>query len=183
MNNKYLHMFFVFFKIGLFTIGGGLAMIPIIRHEFVERQQWISDDDIADVLALSQSMPGVIAVNASSFLGYRLAGVTGAVISTLGVVMPSFLIILGVAAFFTDVVAENLYLRKAFSGINTALAALIFAAALKLWHHAVRDRLGILLALASFLAIAVLSLDIALVVSAAAATGYLVYSRSGGGRR
>ena len=70
-------MFNVFFKIGLFTIGGGLAMIPLIRDEFVERQGWIDDKDITDVLAIAQSLPGVIAVNSATFLGYRLAGIAG----------------------------------------------------------------------------------------------------------
>ena len=74
---RYLHMFLVFVKIGLFTIGGGPAMIPLIRDEFVEKQKWIRDEDITDVLALSQSLPGVIAVNASTFLGYRLGGLKG----------------------------------------------------------------------------------------------------------
>lgn len=87
-------MFNVFFKIGLFTIGGGLAMIPLIRDEFVERQGWIDDKDITDVLAIAQSLPGVIAVNSATFLGYRLAGIMGALVCTIGVVLPSFLIIL-----------------------------------------------------------------------------------------
>ena len=85
---SYLHMFNVFFKIGLFTIGGGLAMIPLIRDEFVERQGWIDDKDITDVLAIAQSLPGVIAVNSATFLGYRLAGIAGALVCTLGVILP-----------------------------------------------------------------------------------------------
>ena len=86
-------MFNVFFKIGLFTIGGGLAMIPLIRDEFVERQGWIDDKDITDVLAIAQSLPGVIAVNSATFLGYRLAGIAGALVCTLAVILPSFIII------------------------------------------------------------------------------------------
>ena len=81
---RYLHMFLVFVKIGLFTIGGGPAMIPLIRDEFVEKQKWIRDEDITDVLALSQSLPGVIAVNASTFLGYRLGGLKGSLVATIG---------------------------------------------------------------------------------------------------
>jgi len=173
---KYSHMFKTFFKIGLFTIGGGLAMIPLIRHEFVEKQQWITDDDITDVLVLSQSMPGVIAVNASTFLGYRLAGVPGALVSTLGVVLPSFLIILLVAAFFTSELSSNQYIGRFFNGINAALTALIFAATLQLGKHALKDYLSCFIAAFSFFAIITFNLDIAVVVILSGLTGYL-YSR------
>ena len=98
---RYLHMFLVFVKIGLFTIGGGPAMIPLIRDEFVEKQKWIGNEDITDVLALSQSLPGVIAVNASTFLGYRLGGLKGSLIATIGVVLPSFVIIFVIVTLFT----------------------------------------------------------------------------------
>ena len=99
---RYLHMFLVFVKIGLFTIGGGPAMIPLIRDEFVEKQKWIRDEDITDVLALSQSLPGVIAVNASTFLGYRLGGLKGSLVATIGVVLPSFVIIFVIVTAFTS---------------------------------------------------------------------------------
>lgn len=99
---RYLHMFLVFVKIGLFTIGGGPAMIPLIRDEFVEKQKWIGDEDITDVLALSQSLPGVIAVNASTFLGYRLGGLKGSLVATIGVVLPSFVIIFVIVTAFTS---------------------------------------------------------------------------------
>ena len=113
---SYLHMFNVFFKIGLFTIGGGLAMIPLIRDEFVERQGWIDDKDITDVLAIAQSLPGVIAVNSATFLGYRLAGIMGALVCTIGVVLPSFLIIFAIAMLFASSgLDSNTYILKFFA--------------------------------------------------------------------
>jgi len=176
---KYFHMFKVFFKIGLFTIGGGLAMIPVIRHEFVEKQHWISDDDVTDVLALSQSMPGVIAINASTFLGYRLAGIPGAIVSTLGVVLPSFIIILLIAALFTDAISNNQYVTSFFAGINAALAALLFTASLELGKKSVKDYMGCAITAFSALAISVFNFDIALVVLISGLAGFLYYRHRG----
>lgn len=174
-DSKYFHMFKVFFKIGLFTIGGGLAMIPVIRDEFVEKQQWINDEDITDVLAISQSMPGVIAINASTFLGYRLGGITGALVSTLGVILPSFIIILLIALLFTDEIGKNQYVNSFFSGVNAALAALLLTAAIALGKKSVKDFVGTAIATFSALAIAVFDLDIALVVILSGITGFLYY--------
>lgn len=178
-NSKYFHMFKVFFKIGLFTIGGGLAMIPVIRNEFVEKQHWISDEDITDVLAISQSMPGVIAINASTFLGYRLGGIRGALVSTLGVVLPSFIIILLIAALFTDEVGNNKYVNSFFSGVNAALAALLLAASIELGKKSVKDYVGCTIAGFSALTVAAFDLDIALVVLLSGLTGFLYYRRKG----
>ena len=123
---RYLHMFLVFVKIGLFTIGGGPAMIPLIRDEFVEKQKWIGDEDITDVLALSQSLPGVIAVNASTFLGYRLGGLKGSLVATIGVVLPSFVIIFVIVTAFTSSGFDQYpNILKFFDGINSAITALL----------------------------------------------------------
>ena len=94
-------------------------MIPLIRDEFVERQSWIDDKDITDVLAIAQSLPGVIAVNSATFLGYRLAGVAGALVCTVGVVLPSFLIIFAIAMLFASSgLDSNVYLLKFFAGVR-----------------------------------------------------------------
>lgn len=129
---SFLHMFNVFFKIGLFTIGGGLAMIPLIRDEFVERQGWIDDKDITDVLAIAQSLPGVIAVNSATFLGYRLAGIAGALVCTLGVILPSFIIIFAIAMLFANSgLDNNAYILKFFAGVNAAITVLLVVATKK----------------------------------------------------
>lgn len=154
-------------------------MIPVIRNEFVEKQHWINDEDITDVLAISQSMPGVIAVNASTFLGYRLGGIRGALVSTLGVVLPSFIIILLIAALFTDEVGNNQYVNSFFSGVNAALAALLLAASIELGKKSVKDYVGCAIAGFSALTVAAFDLDIALVVLLSGLTGFLYYRRKG----
>lgn len=116
-------LFAVFAKIGAFTIGGGYAMIPIIQREMSKRG-WISDDELPDIVALSQSAPGVMAVNISIFAGYRLRGVKGSVAATLGSIMPSFLIILAVALFFS-VFRDNPWVERAFKGIRPVVISLI----------------------------------------------------------
>ena len=116
-------IFAVFAKIGAFTIGGGYAMIPIIQDE-MSRRGWISEDELPDIVALSQSAPGVMAVNISIFAGYRLRGVKGSIAATLGSITPSFCIILTIAMVFTSF-KDNPWVVKAFKGIRPAVIALI----------------------------------------------------------
>ena len=113
----------VFAKIGAVTIGGGYAMIPLIQAE-MSRRGWISDDELPDIVALSQSAPGVMAVNISIFAGHKLRGFKGSVVATLGSITPSFLIILGIAMFFTAF-RDNPWVERAFKGIRPVVVALI----------------------------------------------------------
>ena len=116
-------IFAVFAKIGAFTIGGGYAMIPIIRDE-MSRRGWIPEEDLPDIVALSQSAPGVLAVNISIFAGHRLRGFKGSLAATLGSVLPSFLIILAIAMFFSAF-RDNPWVVRAFQGIRPVVIALI----------------------------------------------------------
>ncbi len=116
-------IFTVFARIGAFTIGGGYAMIPVIRAEMSSRG-WISEDELPDIVALSQSAPGVMAVNISIFAGYRLRGIRGSIAATLGSITPSFLIILAIAAFFTAF-KDNPWVVRAFKGIRPVVVSLI----------------------------------------------------------
>ena len=116
-------IFTVFAKIGAFTIGGGYAMIPLIQAE-MSRRGWISDDELPDIVALSQSAPGVMAVNISIFAGHKLRGFKGSVAATLGSITPSFLIILAIAMFFTAF-RDNPWVERAFKGIRPVVVALI----------------------------------------------------------
>lgn len=118
-----LQLFAVFAKIGAFTLGGGYAMIPIIQREMSKRG-WISDEELPDIVALSQSAPGVMAVNISIFAGYRLRGVKGSIAATLGSVMPSFVIILAIALFFSAF-RDNPWVERAFKGIRPVVISLI----------------------------------------------------------
>lgn len=117
-------VFATFFKIGAFTFGGGYAMIPLIQKETVENHKWITEDDILEIIAIAESTPGPIAINSATFVGYRTAGVLGSLCATLGVVLPSFIIILaisGVLRQFQDVEA----VRFAFQGIRAGVLALL----------------------------------------------------------
>ncbi len=124
--NLYLQAFSVFFKIGAFTIGGGYAMVPLIEDEVVNQRKWIAKDDFIDLLAIAQSAPGILAVNISIFIGYRLRGIRGSIITTLGTILPSFLIILAIALFFHNF-KDNALVEKIFKGIRPAVVALIAA--------------------------------------------------------
>ena len=124
--NFYLNAFGTFFKIGLFTIGGGYAMVPLIEEEVVNKKQWITQEEFIDLLAVSQSVPGVFAVNFSIFIGYKLKKFPGALALALGTILPSFLIILTIALFFHQF-KEYKAVENIFKGIRPAVVALIAA--------------------------------------------------------
>lgn len=119
-------LFWSFFKIGLFTFGGGYAMIPLIQREVIERKGWIAETDFLDLLTVAQSAPGPISLNTSVFVGYKMRGYAGAIASILGVVVPSFAIILAVAVFFADI-RDNAVIDAAFKAMRPAVVALIIA--------------------------------------------------------
>ena len=121
---KYLEIFLTFFKIGAFTLGGGYAMVPLIEKEVVENKSWISKDEFIDMLTLAQSSPGPIAVNVAVFIGYKVGGFVGCLFTVLGSILPSFLIILGIASVFTNFQKQPL-VKKAFLGIRPAIVSLI----------------------------------------------------------
>ncbi len=122
--NIYLSSFWTFFKVGAFTLGGGYAMIPLIEKEVVDKKQWIARNDFVDLIAVSQSVPGVLAVNMAIFVGYKLNGVKGSIVTALGTILPSFITILAIAMFFVDF-KDNETVIKVFKGIRPAVVALI----------------------------------------------------------
>ena len=122
--NIYLDIFTCFAKIGAFTIGGGYAMIPIIQKEVVDKRGWISEEDFMDILAISQSAPGILAVNISIFLGHKLRGTKGSIVATLGSTLPSFTIILLIAMFFSGY-QDNPTIMAIFKGIRPVVVSLI----------------------------------------------------------
>ena len=119
-----LTMFGSFFKIGLFTFGGGYAMVPIIQREVIDRRGWVDRDEFVELLTLAQSAPGPIALNTSVFVGYKMRGYAGALAALLGVVVPAFTVILIVAIYFAQF-RENVYVNAAFKGMRPAVVALI----------------------------------------------------------
>lgn len=124
--NIYIQLFLVFFRIGAFTIGGGYAMIPLIENEVVNKRKWINQQDFLDLLAIAQSAPGVFAVNISIFIGYKLRGFRGSLMTTLGAILPSFIIILAIAMFFRNF-KDNEVVARIFKGIRPGVVALIAA--------------------------------------------------------
>lgn len=126
--NLYLRLFATFFKIGAFTFGGGWAMISIIEKEIVDKNHWIRREEFLDLLAVAQSLPGILAVNISVAVGDRLRGTRGSAAAALGTILPSFLIILAIAIFLTpDLIKNNPTLSAIFKGIRPAVVALIIA--------------------------------------------------------
>ena len=115
--NIYWNSFRTFFRIGLFTIGGGYAMIPLIEADVVDKNKWVAREDFLDLMAIAQSCPGIFAVNMSIFIGYKLKGVPGSVVCALGTILPSFLIILGIALFFQQF-RDNETVQRIFKGYS-----------------------------------------------------------------
>ena len=124
LSNIYWQSFKTFFKIGMFTLGGGYAMIPIIEAEVVDKHGWVSKEEFIDLIAIAQSCPGVFAINISIFIGYRLKKIPGAIATALGTALPSFLIILAIAMFFRQF-EDNPVVAAIFRGIRPAVVALI----------------------------------------------------------
>lgn len=128
---KALGLFLSIFKIGAFTFGGGYAMIPLIEKEVVGNKGWITKEEFVDILVVSQSLPGALAINTSIFLGYKIEGLLGAIVALLAVVLPSFIIILIIAAFFMQF-RDNYYVSAAFKGITAAVPILVLVGAISL---------------------------------------------------
>lgn len=122
--NIYLQLFYTFAKIGAFTIGGGYAMIPLIQREVVERKKWLESKEFLDILAISQSAPGILIINISIFIGEKLKGVKGSIAASVGSALPSFIMILLIAHFF-EAYKENEVVNRIFQGIRPAVVALI----------------------------------------------------------
>lgn len=124
-------LFLTFLKIGLFTFGGGYAMISIIEHDIIEKKHWMKQEEISDIIAISESTPGPISINSATFIGYRVGGIFGSIAATVGLVIPSLIIIYIISFFFDDFLKIEL-VQKAFLGIQCAVIILILNAAIKL---------------------------------------------------
>ena len=165
-----LKIFLTFFKIGAFTFGGGYAMIPLIQREAVENHHWVTDEDILDIVAIAESTPGPIAVNAATFVGYRVRGFWGAVVATLGVVLPSFVIILAISyvlAQFRQLKA----VQYAFQGIRAGVLVLMLKALVKMFKTNRKGILAYVIMGLSFVLTAVCKVNTFLVIALCAVVG------------
>lgn len=171
------NLFATFFKIGMFTFGGGYAMIPLLQAELVERKKWTTDEEIMDYYSIGQCTPGIIAVNVATFIGYKLKKITGAVVATAGIVAPSIIIIVALANIISLYMA-NPYVAHAFAGIRIVVIALIADVVLGMRKKAIGNVFqGAVFVVALTLLVAA-GVSPAVVVVAAAVAGFVA-----GGRR
>ncbi|HHT25106.1 MAG TPA: chromate transporter [Clostridiaceae bacterium] len=145
-----LNLFLTFFKIGLFTFGGGYAMIPIIEQTCVEKNRWITHDEMMNLTVIAESTPGPIAINCATYVGYKQKGFTGALISTLGMILPSFIIIYTISIYF-DNFLEIMIIAKAFKGIKIAVGVLILDVVTKMINKMPKKPVPLIIMFASFL--------------------------------
>ena len=185
--NIYLESFGIFFKIGAFTIGGGYAMASAflagvmfskpgrrtaIENEIVTKRKWIAQEDFIDLLAISQSAPGILAVNISIFIGYKLRGIRGSIITALGTILPSFIIILAIALFFHSF-KDNPIVERIFKGIRPAVVALIAAPTFTMGRSAKINRHNLWIPVVSALLIWLLGFSPIWIIIAAGVGGFL----------
>ena len=178
----YFTLFGLFFKMGAVTFGGGYAMLPILERELVDNRDWVTKDELLDYYAIGQSTPGIIAVNVATFVGYNRRGVSGAIAATAGIVSPSLIIIMILATFISNF-AEITWVQKALKGINVVVGALLVQSVISMGKKAITNILGAVMAVAAFVAIAVLDIKTVWIVLLAAAIGILVYGRKGKGEK
>lgn len=170
--NKYITLFLTFMKIGTFTFGGGYAMIPLITSETVMHRKWISENDILDIVAIAESTPGPIAVNAATFVGYRVGGVWGAFCATLGVVIPSFVIIYAIS-FVLQQFKDMKYVQYAFFGIRAGVLALLIKALISMYKQAPKSVVSYILMGLSFICTSVFEINAVIIILACAIVGIL----------
>ncbi len=167
---RLFQVFFTFFRIGAFTFGGGYAMIPLIQNEAVEKRHWVTDDDILEIIAIAESTPGPIAINSATFVGYRAAGVLGSVCATLGVVLPSFVIIL-LLSFVLQAFQEIPAVQYAFFGIRAGVLALLCKALWTMYKKSPKGWIGYVVMACSFVLTAIFNINVIFVIIGCAVFG------------
>ncbi|NLD10398.1 chromate transporter [Aminicella lysinilytica] len=179
--NMYLQLFWTFFKLGLFTIGGGMAMIPLMQGIIVDQKKWMTEEEIVDCLAVSQGLPGVIAINMATYIGHYKKGVMGAIVATIGVVLPSLIIIIAVIELL-GTIGDNKYVDGALTGIKAAATGLIAYSAYKVGKQILKGWFPWVLAIAAFLLIAALNVNAVYVIVGGIVLGLIYEHFTGGGR-
>ena len=168
---RYVQLFTAFFKIGLFTFGGGMSMLPMLQRELVESKQWLTEEEILNYFAIGQCTPGIIAVNVATFCGYKRAGLSGAIVSTVGIVCPSWIVITLIAGSisrFSDIV----WIQRAMKGVYVAVAALLARAVFTFGKKIITDFVTAGIAAGAFLAMSVWNISGILIVLVAGIIGF-----------
>ena len=171
--HPYLDLFLTFARMGACTFGGGYAMLPILQREVVENHGWATEDELMDYYAIGQCTPGVIAVNTATFIGYKTQGLPGAILATAGVIAPSLIIIIAIAAFIQQF-AHLAAVQHAFAGIRIAVCAFVLQSVWKMAKKGVVDMPTGIILLATFAAVAFLGVSPVVMVVVAAAAGILI---------
>ena len=167
-------LFFTFAKIAALVVGGGLAMLPVIEETFVRRNRILTEEELLDMISLTQTVPGIIAVNSAVYTGLKVAGIAGAFCAVLGVITPSFLVILCIAILFPNLNPENIYVRGAFAGVRAAITGMIAVTAINMVKKGVKSTIDALFVFSAFCACTVFKVNPALVICAAMPAGLLL---------
>ena len=161
--NELLELFIIFFKLGAFTIGGGIAMLPLLQHELTEVRPWFDKDEFVDIIAVCQSLPGVVAINMATYVGYKKKKFLGSLVATVGVVLPSFVMILLIATFISNL-GDNPVINGAMAGLRAAALGLIVVSLIQLSSTVFKNKWAVIAAALSFVLIAVLNINTAYVI-------------------
>lgn len=166
-------IYFAFFKVGAFTFGGGLAMMPMLQKELIEKKQWLTEEELIDYYAVGQSTPGIIAVNVATFVGYKRAGILGGIFGTLGIISPSLIIIM-ILANLINSISDYPIVQKALTGINVAVAALLTNVIINFAKKTIKNVWNAIFMLVSFLLIFALKVPSFIVILFGLATGIIL---------
>lgn len=176
--NLLLELYTSFFKIGILTFGGGLAMLPMLKRELVDHRNWITEEEILDMYAIGQCTPGIIAVNTATFVGYKKKGLIGGIVATLGMISPSVVIICLIASVLRKFIDLPVVLH-AFAGIRVAVCAMMLQTVITMCKKGIKDKLGVFLFLAGFLIASFTPVPLAIIVIASACVGILAKRMEG----
>ena len=171
--NILVELFIVFFKLGAVTIGGGIAMLPLLQNTLINEKKWFTKEEFMDIVAVCQSLPGVVAINMATYVGYKKKGLIGSVVSTFGVTIPSFTMILIIARFITSL-GDNGVLMGAMAGLRAAALGMVVVALIQLMPAAIKNKWAMLAAVVAFVLIAVLKVNTAYVILLFAVLGITV---------
>lgn len=166
-------IYFAFFKVGAFTFGGGLAMMPMLQKELIEKKQWLTEEELIDYYAVGQSTPGIIAVNVATFVGYKKSGILGGIFGTLGIISPSLIIIM-ILANLINSISDYPIVQKALTGINVAVAALLTSVIINFAKKTIKNVWNAIFMLISFLLIFALKVPSFIVILFGLATGIIL---------
>ncbi|MCF0262308.1 MAG: chromate transporter [Sphaerochaetaceae bacterium] len=170
-------LFISFCKIGVLTFGGGVAMLPMLEREVVEKHSWTTEENMLDYYAIGQCTPGIIAVNVATFIGYLQRGIIGGIVATIGVIFPSVVIITSLASVL-QIFQDNVYVLKAFAGIRVAVCALMISAIIKLAKKALSNISTIVLAIVAFVLQLFMGVSPIIIVASSIIIGIAVYYSS-----